>query len=169
MQRLYQQRLYQTREQRLYQTRGRMIIDGKYKNKYRIASARLQAWNYGWKGAYFITICTQNKEHYFGKIIDEGMRLSHIGILADVFWYEIKNHAKNIELGEFVVMPNHLHGILIINSVVETLHATSLYIMKHNRNYHPKTNPCRIFHQNPVRFQRLFVPINRRLPNTPTD
>ena len=59
------------------------------------------------------------------------MQLSHIGILADVFWYEIKNHAKNIELGEFVVMPNHVHGILILNSVetlhVETLHATSLH------------------------------------------
>ncbi|MCG2460864.1 transposase [Flavobacteriaceae bacterium F89] len=43
------------------------------------------------------------------------MQFSNIGILANVFWHEIKNHAKNIELGEFVVMPNHVHGILILH------------------------------------------------------
>jgi hypothetical protein len=42
------------------------------------------------------------------------MQLSGVGILADVFWYEIKNHAKNVELGEFMVMPNHIHGILML-------------------------------------------------------
>ena len=44
------------------------------------------------------------------------MILSHVGILADVLWYEIKNHAKNIQLAEFVVMPNNIHGILILNN-----------------------------------------------------
>ena len=43
------------------------------------------------------------------------MQLSTIGILADVMWHEIKNHAKNVELGAFVVMPNHIHGILILD------------------------------------------------------
>lgn len=43
------------------------------------------------------------------------MKLSDIGILADVFWYEIKNHAKNILLDAFIVMPNHIHGILILD------------------------------------------------------
>ena len=55
-----------------------MIDNGKFKNKFRIKSARLQSWDYGWNGAYFITICTQNMAHYFAKITDEGMRLSHI-------------------------------------------------------------------------------------------
>ena len=87
----------------------------KYQNKYRIPSARANWWNYGWAGAYFITICTKNRNHYFGKIEHGKMNLSNCGILADVFWYEIKNHAKNIELGAFVVMPNHIHGILILN------------------------------------------------------
>jgi len=63
---------------------------------------------------YFITICTANREHYFGKIIDGKMHLSNIGVLADVFWYEIKNHTKNMVLHQFVVMPNHIHGILEI-------------------------------------------------------
>jgi REP element-mobilizing transposase RayT len=88
----------------------------KYQNKYRIASARAPWWNYGWSGAYFITICTANRHHFFGEIKDSKMQLSGLGILADIFWYEIKNHAKNVELGAFVVMPNHIHGILILNN-----------------------------------------------------
>lgn len=87
----------------------------KFQHKYRIASARASWWDYGWNGAYFITICTKNREHFFGKIINHKMQLSSIGVLADVFWHEIKNHAKNIELGAFVVMPNHIHGILILD------------------------------------------------------
>ena len=87
----------------------------KYKNKYRIASSRAQWWDYSWNAAYFITICTQNRAHYFGEIVQNKMQLSNIGILADVFWHESKNHAKDIELDAFVVMPNHIHGILILN------------------------------------------------------
>ncbi|MFY7911691.1 MAG: transposase [Emticicia sp.] len=105
----------------------------KFKNKYRIASARASWWNYGWNGAYFITICTKNREHFFGKIENGKMQLSKIGLLADVFWHEIKNHTENTELGAFVVMPNHIHGILILDKpeisnvpTVETGHALSL-------------------------------------------
>ena len=111
----------------------------KYKNKYRIPSARLQNWDYGWNGAYFVTVCTQNREHYFGEIENDKMILSRTGVIADILWREIKNHAQNIELGEFIVMPNHIHGILILNNNhdddngndngngnVETGHALSL-------------------------------------------
>ena len=87
----------------------------KYQNKYRIPSARLQNWDYRWAGAYFITICTQNRAHYFGEIENGDMKLSSVGTIADVLWHEIKNHAKNIELDAFVVMPNHVRGILILN------------------------------------------------------
>lgn len=114
----------------------------RYKNKYRIASARAQWWDYGWNGAYFITICTKNREHFFGEINNEIMVLSPTGIIADILWNEIPNHAKHVELGDFVVMPNHIHGILILDKPngrndetkngrnvgtnVEALHATSL-------------------------------------------
>jgi REP element-mobilizing transposase RayT len=47
------------------------------------------------------------------------MNLSYVGILADVFWHEIRNHSKNVELDAFVVMPNHIHGILILNNDTE--------------------------------------------------
>src|SRR5690606_30081265 len=101
----------------------------KYKNKYRIASARAQWWDYGWNGAYFITICTRNREHSFGEISGGKMVLSNTGVIADILWYEIPNHAPFVELGDFVVMPNHIHGILILNKPdanVETGHALSL-------------------------------------------
>lgn len=87
---------------------------GKFNNKYRIESARAPWWDYANAGAYFITICTRHRIHYFGEISNGTMQLSHVGILADVFWYEIPQHSKNVELGAFVVMPNHIHGILIL-------------------------------------------------------
>jgi putative transposase len=86
-----------------------------FQNKFRNETIRLQNWDYRWDGSYVITICTKNREHFFGEIISGKMNLSNIGVLADIFWYEIKNHAKNIKLDAFVVMPNHIHAILTLN------------------------------------------------------
>jgi putative transposase len=88
----------------------------KFQNKYRIPSARAQWWDYGNDGAYFITICTKDRECCFGDIVDGEIKFSHVGLLADVFWHEIKNHAKNITLDVFQVMPNHIHGVLVLNN-----------------------------------------------------
>lgn len=96
------------------------LMIGKFKNKYRIASTRLQTWDYGWNGAYFVTICTQNRECFFGDIIDGKMQLSETGKIAHKFWIEIPNHFPFVKLGEFVVMPNHVHGIVIIDKREET-------------------------------------------------
>lgn len=121
-------------------------MNDKFKNKYRISSVRLQNWDYASEGSYFITICTKDRKHYFGEIVEEKMIMSNISVIADLMWYEIKNHAKNIDLGEFVVMPNYIHGLLILNdvppSVVETLHATSLRIHKNEQmaKISPKSN-----------------------------
>jgi REP-associated tyrosine transposase len=107
----------------------------KFNNKYRIPSARLQSWDYSQNAAYFITICTKNREHSFGKIINNKRHLSHLGVIADIFWYEIKNHSENIISEAFIVMPNHVHGILKLKEKIDnakniehekTLHATSL-------------------------------------------
>ena len=97
----------------------------KFNNKYRIPSARLKNYDYSSNGAYFITICTENRDHFFGEIINCKMELSNTGVIADIFWHDIPHHTKNVILGEFIVMPNHIHGILILNNLVETLHATS--------------------------------------------
>ncbi len=87
----------------------------KFRNKYRISSARLQHWDYGSNAIYFVTICTQNREHYFGEIADGHMNLSETGKMANRFWSEIPIHFPFVQLGEFVVMPNHVHGIIIID------------------------------------------------------
>jgi REP element-mobilizing transposase RayT len=86
----------------------------KFQNKYRIASARLQWWDYGKNAAYFVTICTQKREHFFGNISNNEMHLTDIGQLAHKFWAEIPHHFTFVHLGEFVIMPNHVHGIIII-------------------------------------------------------
>jgi len=80
----------------------------------------MQKWNYTWNAAYFITISTDKQKYYFGKIKNGKMELSPVGIIADILWHEIPNHSKNVELGAFIVMPNHIHGIIIINNPTQT-------------------------------------------------
>lgn len=116
----------------------------KFQNKYRIPSARLQNWDYGENGAYFITICIDKMECLFGDVvskldvsnanvetrliaslrdtIDEKceMQLNELGKIAHDIWEEIPNKFPFVELGNFVIMPNHMHGILIINKFVNT-------------------------------------------------
>ena len=90
----------------------------KFQNKYRIPSARLENWDYGANGAYFITICTDKMQHYFGEVYERKMQLNELGKLAQDLWQEITNQFPYVELGNFVIMPNHMHGILIINKSV---------------------------------------------------
>ena len=98
----------------------------KFKNKYRIASTRATYWDYGWNAAYFITIITQNWSCWFGKVKNKKMELSDLGAYANLCWLEIPNHFPFVELGAHVIMPNHVHGILIINKpVVETQYFAS--------------------------------------------
>lgn len=87
-----------------------------YKNKYRIAPARLKSWNYGSNAPYFVIICSQQKEAFFGSVVDGEMRLSEIGEIARQEWIKspIIRADMNMTLGQFVVMPNHFHGIIII-------------------------------------------------------
>jgi len=103
----------------------------KFMNKYRIPSVRKPNWDYRSQAVYFITICTQNRLHYFGNIENGEMILSETGQIATTYWFDIPKHFPFIELINFVVMPNHVHGLLRIrentNDIrLETLHATSL-------------------------------------------
>ncbi|MBP1629529.1 MAG: Transposase like protein [Bacteroidetes bacterium] len=88
----------------------------KFQNKYRIPSARLQGWDYGQNGAYFVTICTQNRECYFGDILEGKMILSEMGMIARDNLFEIKNQFPFVELDAFVVMPDHIHCVIVINN-----------------------------------------------------
>jgi REP element-mobilizing transposase RayT len=120
----------------------------KFKNKYRIESVRLQNWDYSSNGAYFITICTQNRECFFGKIVDNEMQLNAFGLNAEKYWMEIPNHFLFIELGGFVIMPNHMHGILMIDN-----HRPSP-ITEINGGFTGIKNP--MFHENISRIIRWY-------------
>jgi len=98
----------------------------KFQNKYRIESTRLPDYDYSKPGGYFVTICTQNKTHCFGEIDNGKMILNEYGKIVENCWKKIPEHFTHITLDYFVIMPNHTHGIIIINPV-ETQHAASLH------------------------------------------
>lgn len=86
-----------------------------FQNKYRIESTRLPNWDYRSAAAYFVTICTANRQPFFGKVENGDMILSPIGEIACEYWLQIPQHTiGNVELDAFIVMPNHVHGILIL-------------------------------------------------------
>ncbi len=97
-----------------------------FRNKYRINSTRLAAWDYSSNGFYFVTICTKNKEPHFGTIHNTShpgnetqnlasLQATDIGMIASQYWTEIPVHFPFVELDEFIIMPDHLHGILLFN------------------------------------------------------
>ena len=92
----------------------------KSKETFRIESSRLKEWDYSNPWWYYVTINTKNHICYFGKIINEDVVLNEIGNYTKKIWKEIPNHFQNIELDYFVIMPNHIHGIIIINPIIKT-------------------------------------------------
>jgi putative transposase len=111
----------------------------KFQNKYRIESIRLQNWDYSWDGNYHVTICTKNRKHYFGRIANGNVQLNEWGIIARERWKEIPCHFNNVQLDVFIIMPNHVHGIIIItnqnnktnNHCTKTNHNHSINVNKH--------------------------------------
>ena len=97
------------------------MSEEKFRNKYRIPSARA-AWHDYQGGMYFVTICTQNREHFFGEIVyDENkeakMNYTELGNIAMECWKSIPLHFPHAEAPLWVVMPNHIHGIIIIHKL----------------------------------------------------
>ncbi len=104
-----------------------------FANKYRIPSARLHSWNYGWDGTYFITICTQGRVYYFGDIVEtpdvvetqnlaslphtpkNEMQLSPLGQHAHQCAVNIPLHFPFVQMNELVIMPNHVHLLFTIH------------------------------------------------------
>lgn len=87
-----------------------------FKDRYRAESSRLKYWDYASEGYYFVTICTLNRGCFLGGIIDGTLRLSEVGKMAEKYWREIPDHFENIRLDEFIIMPNHIHGIVVIEN-----------------------------------------------------
>ena len=87
----------------------------KYLNKYRISSNRLRGWNYAQSGHYFITIVTYGRKHLFGEIVDGQMILNPIGEIVNAEFLKSFELRKELYLGGYVIMPNHIHAILILD------------------------------------------------------
>lgn len=79
-------------------------------------SIRLKGFDYSQNGAYFITLCTQGRKCMFGEIKGGEMNLNDAGEMAQQCWHEIPKHYPPVVLDEFIVMPNHIHGILMIEN-----------------------------------------------------
>jgi len=77
-------------------------------------SIRMKGYDYSGAGAYFVMVCTQDREYLFGDVADGEMRLNDAGCMIQKWWHESAEKFKNIELDEFVLMPNHFHGIIVI-------------------------------------------------------
>lgn len=82
--------------------------------KHHRRSVRLKGYDYSSEGAYYVTIVAQGRECLFGEIVDGEMHLSKYGEIIQKWWDEIPVHFLNVELGAFVIMPNHVHGIILI-------------------------------------------------------
>jgi len=85
-----------------------------YKNKYRIESTRLEVWDYSKYGYYFVTICTKEKKSLLGNVVEDKVLLNECGKIIKEIWLQIPQQFENVELDEFVIMPNHIHGIIFI-------------------------------------------------------
>ncbi|MBQ7490966.1 MAG: hypothetical protein IJT51_10690 [Bacteroidales bacterium] len=115
------------------------MSEEKFMNKYRIASTRAQWHDYN-GGKYFVTICTHGRKHYFGEISGGQMNLSEIGKYTNTVIQTTSTHNHYAEIPLYVIMPNHLHLIVVIDDdtiggivvdinngdFVETVHAPSL-------------------------------------------
>lgn len=77
-------------------------------------SVRLPDFDYSQPGAYFVTIVTQDRKMLFGQIVGGEMELNDIGRMVRAAWIAIPEHYPMVELDEFVIMPNHFHGIIAI-------------------------------------------------------
>jgi len=103
-------------------------------------SIRLQCYDYSQAGALFITICTNNRENLFGDIVAGAMQLNDAGQTVERCWVDIPAHFPCVELDEFVVMPNHVHGIIVLTDALTTVGAKDLRAKNRAKDISPLQN-----------------------------
>lgn len=109
--------------------------------KHHRRSIRLKGYDYSQVGAYFVTLCTENRESLFGRVDDDEMCVNDFGMIATEFWDQIPHRFPGVELDEFVVMPNHVHGIIVITENP----AGAIWV---------GANPVGAIHESPLQTQR---------------
>jgi REP element-mobilizing transposase RayT len=104
-------------------------------------SIRMRDFDYAANGAYFVTICTQERECLFGEIRDREMLLNYTGTVVDSWWQDVSRYFMNVALDEYMIMPNHFHGIVVINDVGAGSPRPEVHNVKTNRG--AETPPLR--------------------------
>jgi len=117
-----------------------------FKNKYRAESARLKNWDYSWDGYYYITVCTKDRRCLLSEIKDNNIFLSNIGKIAEKYWVEIPKHFPFVKLDDYIIMPNHIHGIIIIENndinIRRDKALPCLYMNNNMKNINNTVNRC---------------------------
>jgi putative transposase len=114
-----------------------------YKDKYRVESARLKGWDYSAVGYYFVTICMRDRLCTLGNVIDGVVRLTPVGEIVAEEWQKTAQIRKNVTLDEWVVMPNHLHGIVVIHEKETPQHETPQHETPHRGVSTEEPDDCR--------------------------
>ncbi len=105
-------------------------------------SIRLKGYDYSQEGLYFVTIVTKERKHLFGEIKNGEMILNDAGIIAKKYWLEIPEHFPNTQLHSFIVMPNHIHGIIeIIGEIKNSVETNSIVGAKNFSPLRETTKP----------------------------
>jgi putative transposase len=89
----------------------------RFKGRYRISSVRLSGWDYRGAGVYCVTICTQNRIPWLGRVVNDRVELSDIGRIVEREWQRVPRARPSLTLDEWIIMPDHLHGILVFGHV----------------------------------------------------
>jgi len=84
-------------------------------DKHHRKSIRLKGYDYSRAGAYYVTICVQDRDMLLGKVVDGQIKLNEYGKMVAYTWNDLPNHHPHVCLDEFVIMPNHVHGVIIID------------------------------------------------------
>jgi putative transposase len=100
-------------------------------------SIRLKEYDYSQPGVYFITNCIYNHECLLGEIIDNQIKLNKIGIIIDYQWRIIPKYFRHVELDYYTIMPNHMHGIIIIKEIKPGKVGAKHF---HNENIKPQSS-----------------------------
>ena len=123
-------------------------------------SLRLPGYDYSQPGAYFITICTRNRLSIFGRVDQGKMQLNKNGIIATRKWEQLDERFPEIEIDEFIVMPDHMHGIVIISDV-GAIHAGAIHELPRQRDpkYKNATQQDALEKNSPIARRRMTLPM----------
>jgi REP element-mobilizing transposase RayT len=127
--------------------------------KHHRRSIRLKGYDYTQAGAYFVTLCIRNRDCLLGEIIQGIMHLSPFGRIVEKEWYRTATVRRNVELDAFVIMPNHIHGIIILTDTNRNpLRATRRYLPASSPDFIERVAPTDHL-LTPLRATRRYLPV----------